>query len=216
MSPLTALVPRSVKDYVKLARLRRLFSHAAYIESPDVSPGCTLGSGVGIAKGVVVNDGVSIGRETYVNPGANVFSGVVGAFCSIAHLVQIGPEEHPLDRLSTSPRAYRGQAGVNEFDRAPHIGNDVWIGSAAVILQGVTIGDGAVVGAGAVVTKDVPSYAIVVGVPARVQRFRFSDDVIAALLREKWWDHERPDFDALEGLVSGFASEAYVRRSGKL
>lgn len=68
------------------------------------------------------------------------------------------------------------------------IGNDVWIGYEAVVMAGVTIGDGAIIGARAVVTKDVPPYTIVGGVPARKIRRRFSDDVIARLLELKWWD----------------------------
>lgn len=67
------------------------------------------------------------------------------------------------------------------------IGNDVWIGKNATIIAGVNIGDGAVIGAGAVVTKDVPPYAIVAGVPARIIRYRYSPDEIIALLRIKWW-----------------------------
>ena len=68
------------------------------------------------------------------------------------------------------------------------IGNDVWIGFEAVILAGVTIGDGAIIGARAVVTKDVPPYTIVGGVPAKPIRKRFSDEDIAALMALKWWD----------------------------
>lgn len=68
------------------------------------------------------------------------------------------------------------------------IGNDVWIGYEAVVMAGVTIGDGAIIGARAVVTKDVPPYTIVGGVPAREIRRRFSDDVIARLQELKWWD----------------------------
>ena len=68
------------------------------------------------------------------------------------------------------------------------IGNDVWIGYGAVIFAGVTIGDGAIIGTRAVVTKDVPPYTIVGGVPAKPIRKRFSDDDIAALLKMKWWD----------------------------
>ena len=68
------------------------------------------------------------------------------------------------------------------------IGNDVWIGYEAVIMAGVTIGDGAIIGTRAVVTKDVPPYTIVGGVPARQIRKRFSEDMIAYLLDLKWWD----------------------------
>ena len=69
-----------------------------------------------------------------------------------------------------------------------HIGNDVWIGRNAVIKDGVTVGDGAIIGTSAVVTKDVPPYAIVVGVPARIIRYRFSPEIIEALLELRWWD----------------------------
>ena len=68
------------------------------------------------------------------------------------------------------------------------IGNDVWIGYETVILSGVTIGDGAIIGSRAVVTKDVPPYTIVGGVPAKTIRKRFSDDDIEALQKMKWWD----------------------------
>ena len=76
------------------------------------------------------------------------------------------------------------------FDAAKpiHIGHDVWIGYGAIIMDGVTIGTGAVVAAAAVVTKDVPPYAIVAGVPARIIRYRFDDDTIRRLLESRWWD----------------------------
>lgn len=76
----------------------------------------------------------------------------------------------------------------NEFTETTIIGNDVWIGHSALILEGVKIGDGAIVGAGAVVTKDVPPYSIVVGVPAKVIKYRFSENEIAKLSELKWWD----------------------------
>lgn len=68
------------------------------------------------------------------------------------------------------------------------IGNDVWIGYEAVIMQGITIGDGAIIGTRAVVTKDVPPYAVVGGVPAKIIKYRFDDETISELLRLKWWD----------------------------
>lgn len=83
------------------------------------------------------------------------------------------------------------------FDLKEHnevkIGNDVWIGTRAMILDGITIGDGAVIGAGAVVTKNVPPYAIVGGVPAKIIKYRFSQDKINELLASQWWNDPKYD-----------------------
>jgi acetyltransferase-like isoleucine patch superfamily enzyme len=154
----------------------------------------TIGRNASIAEGVVVNAGVSLGDWSYANRGAILFSGRIGKFCSIAHYAQIGPEQHPVDHLSSSPVTYKPGTDVgadahwNEWPAPPIIGNDVWIGSHAVVLQGVTVGDGAIVAAGAVVTTDVEPYAIVGGVPAKLIRKRFPDDQIDELLRRRWWD----------------------------
>ena len=122
----------------------------------------------------------------------------IGKFCSIACGTKFlfNGANHTLRSLSTYPfpifyeewehglwadKAWANKGGIV-------VGNDVWIGFEAVILAGVTIGDGAIVGARAVVTKDVPPYTIVAGVPARLVRKRFSEEEIAALTALKWWD----------------------------
>lgn len=124
---------------------------------------------------------------------------VIGKFCSIACGAKfiLNSANHRLSSLSTYPfPLFYEEWGLdvknvtNSWDNKGDIviGNDVWIGYEAVILSGVKIGDGAVIGTRAVVTKDIPPYTIVGGVPAKGIRKRFSDDVISALLEIKWWD----------------------------
>ena len=105
-----------------------------------------------------------------------------------------GVGEHPLNYLSTSPFFYQENLGFRKgasevYLKPVHIGNDVWIGDNVFIKGGVTVADGAVIAAGAVVTKDVPAYAVVAGVPAKVMKYRFSQDVIDSLLKTAWWNY---------------------------
>ncbi|MDY0057233.1 MAG: CatB-related O-acetyltransferase [Methyloversatilis sp.] len=141
--------------------------------------------------------GARVGRGTYVG-GARLQNCTVGAFCSVGARTRIGAlGRHPTRWLSTHPAFFSplGQAGFTFVDR-PHfdelapvkVGNDVWIGAGAMILDGVTVGDGAIVAAGAVVTTDVPPYAVVGGVPARFIRSRFDEPSIRVLLDMRWWD----------------------------
>ena len=130
----------------------------------------------------------------------------VGNYCSIAHAVDSGSGEHPLDRITTSPcsipqtaasdifAAFRQQAPFNQIAEV-HIGHDVWIGAHTILLGGVRIGNGAVIGAGAVVTKDVPDYAIVGGVPANIIRMRFDDATIDRLLKSQWYLYDWSDIE---------------------
>ena len=127
---------------------------------------------------------------------------IIGKFCSIACGAKFlfNSANHSLSSLSTYPFPIffeewdlDGRNVTEAWDNKGDIviGNDVWIGYEAVILAGVTIGDGAVVGARAVVTRDVPPYTIVGGVPARPIRKRFSEAAISALLEMRWWDWPR-------------------------
>jgi acetyltransferase-like isoleucine patch superfamily enzyme len=133
---------------------------------------------------------VRLGKYTYVIGSLN-FDSVdktstlrVGNYCSIAEGVHfLAGVDHRTDLISTYPFTEEHHTTKGPI----RIGNDVWIGMNALILSGVTIGDGAVVGAGAVVTKDVPPYAIVVGSPAKLVKHRFSPQVIERLLEISWW-----------------------------
>ena len=122
---------------------------------------------------------VRIGHGSYVNSGS-VDSADIGCWCSIGFAVQIGPTEHDITHASTSPvfqrRFHAGLATATLQPPPPQIGHDVWIGSGAIVLRGVTIGNGAVVAAGAVVTRDVAPYTVVAGVPARLLKPRFESE----------------------------------------
>lgn len=158
---------------------------------------------------------VEMGDYSYIASDADMAYSTVGKFCSIAAMTRINPGNHPMWRASQSHFTYRASAyfedAADEPDffqwRRDHkvtIGHDVWIGHGAVILPGRTIGTGAVVAAGAVVAKDVPPYAIVAGVAAKVVKQRFPTDIGERLMALGWWDwsHERlraalADFRAL-------------------
>jgi virginiamycin A acetyltransferase len=129
----------------------------------------------------------SIGRYSKIN------HAIIGNFCSISWDVTVGATSHPLTHLSTHAFPYVSYAGgfvksSTQKKIVTYIGNDVWIGCNSVIMPGVRISDGAVVGAGSVVTKDVPPYAVVAGVPAKIIKYRFNEKYIKDLLNIRWWD----------------------------
>jgi acetyltransferase-like isoleucine patch superfamily enzyme len=142
---------------------------------------------------------VSVGRFTYGDPQFKLWQLSdrieIGAFCSIAEDVTIfGGGEHNTNWVTTYPLRIAFGDPLAEKDGHPsskgptRIGSDVWIGFGATILSGVNVGDGAVIGARTVVASDVPPYAVIVGNPGKVIRYRFAPEQVAALLEIKWWD----------------------------
>lgn len=140
-----------------------------------------------------------IGAGTYIAPNSIISLTQIGKFCSIGPNFLSGWGIHPTDGLSTSPMFYstlkqNGRSlSVNdkiEERKKIIIGNDVFIGANVTVLDGYSIGDGAIIGAGAVVSKDIPPYAIALGCPIKIIRYRFSEEKINKLLQIKWWDFD--------------------------
>ncbi|MCV0397869.1 MAG: antibiotic acetyltransferase [Rhizobiaceae bacterium] len=172
-------------------------------DEPRIHPtaelkGVKLGRHASIAERVILRE-VTVGDYSYFERHAEAIYSTIGKFCSIAANTRINALEHPLERPTTHKVSYRPNEyfrylGVDQEFRERRrqkrvtIGNDVWIGHGAVILPGVSIGDGAVVGANAVVTRDVAPFTIVAGQPARILRPRFEADIALRLAALAWWD----------------------------
>ena len=140
--------------------------------------------------------GVSVGAYSYgecMIPGIFPAGVTVGRYVSIASEVRVFLRNHPMDRLSMHPFFYNSRLGNLTEDTVPsgslEIGHDAWIGERAIITAACNrIGVGSVVGAGAVVTKDVPDFAVVAGVPARIIRYRFHEKTCELIKASRWWE----------------------------
>jgi len=158
---------------------------------------CTFGVYNTLYENVSLH-GVALGDFTYIASGTQISRTIIGKFCSIGPDCKIGLGKHPSrDFVSTHPiffstlkQTQMTFADKNYFDEFENIeiGNDVWIGANVIVVDGIKIGDGVIVAAGSVVTKDIPAYAIVGGIPAKIIRYRFEKDEIDKLLKLRWWD----------------------------
>ena len=209
-------------------RLQKLFGQL--LDSPIIPKGktvgyslvksekflCKLGIKTRIFSPFFLHD-VSLGDYSYIAKNANISHCTIGKFSSIGPNFCCGLGIHPINGISTSPMFYSTakQNGMTlcKEDKIKEslptfIGNDVFIGANVTVLDGVHIGDGAVIGAGAVVTKDIPPYAIAVGVPAEIKRYRFDSKTIEELLHIKWWDKSIEELKDVEKYI--FKPDRYI------
>lgn len=195
----TAMVSSSQTGYIKVFR-------NAVVNDSIIGNGCSIGDDTNVERCTFENN-VVVNRRSYINDsivGKYTYMGInttmnftrIGKFCSLGRNVDIGGFDHDYHKVTTMPAFRYNQAKsgggkipeVIKHEEYCEIGSDVWIAAGAQILHKVKVGNGAVVGGGAVVTKDVPPYAIVAGVPAKVIGYRCSENQIVALENLKWWD----------------------------
>lgn len=162
---------------------------------------------------------VSLGAYSYVSTDADISNLSIGKFCSVGPNLKCGYGLHPTNYVSTSPVFFstRKQCGATFADRdlfteqqSTTVGHDVWVGANVYLKDGINVGHGAVLAAGAVVTKDVPPYVIVGGVPAKTIRPRFSESVIAELLDLEWWHWSESELRAAQSFFAREGAEALL------
>lgn len=172
-----------------------------YIQGHGVSRVALQGLDTKVMEGSTIDKKSVIGSYSYIGKNVSITRTEIGNYCSIANNVSIGQGEHLTDNISTNSMFYDNAFEILT-DKKCVIGHDVWIGVDAIILRGVTVGDGAIIGANSVVTKDVPAFSIVVGSPAKIVKCRFDTETQYQISESKWWDKTPAEakkiFDELE------------------
>lgn len=202
-----------VKNYFSLNRLKKQYQNRKLSWLMFYDRESAISNKSRIQRFVVLRKCV-VGDYSYIGYNTNIYHADIGKFCSISKDVCIGLPSHPSKFISTSPIFVNRINGTGYtwseqdiFDSVPQkviITNDVWIGMKSTIMGGVTIGNGAIVAAHSVVTKDVPPYAVVGGVPAKIIKYRFTEDIISELQQSAWWNH--PD-EFLRERIAAFQQE---------
>lgn len=195
----TSAEEKTVHDVIRMNRGARI------IDS-------TLTGPVYLDRNVLIGPGAEVGKYTGFNADCHIARARMGAFCAIGARNAFNPFNHPIDWLSTHEFQYHPAAfnwideycDLDRLERTPDMfyfptfGNDIWTGHNVNVMGGVNVGDGAVIAAGSVVTKDIPPYAIVAGIPAKILRYRFNDKTIERLLNVRWWDFELSQLNGLD------------------
>lgn len=165
---------------------------------------------------------VSLGSFSFIAESSRLSSVNIGRFCSIGPQAIVGYGDHPTEWISTSPVFYstREQCGMtfSDSDYFPErktvaVGHDVWLGARVFIRNGVSIGNGAIIGAGAIVVTDIPEFAIAVGCPAKVIRYRFDVETRRKISDSKWWNWDLSKLQKLQALFRQPDPEVFFNSS---
>lgn len=188
-----------------------LINAKARVQYSEIKGNVIVGEQSIIYKAIIEGD-IQIGRYTTINgPGTELVAGInpifIGSFCSIASNTVIREHNHNIKSATTyfiKKRIFKKGNFADAVSKGPiTIGNDVWIGTQSVILTGVNIGDGAVIAAKSLVNKNVPPYAIVGGIPAKILSYRFDGELIKEMLKVEWWNWGLKKIEANEEFFSG-------------
>ena len=183
---------RKLANFAKGYRVVNSFiAENCIIEKDCIIIDSEIYQGAKILRGSII-EGSEIGMYTYVNHYSKITFAEIRNYCSISSFCWIGAHAkgHTYTNITTFPVYWHmGEEPPTNYLPDTFIGNDVWIGTNAIIKEHIEIGDGAVIGAGAVVTEDVPDFAIVAGVPARVIKYRFPKRIQKMIKDIEWWEY---------------------------
>ncbi len=193
-----------------------------FIHSDSIVQDCTFGRFVEIGAGSRVLN-AHLDDYSYCDRMAEIANARIGKFSNIAAFSRIGATDHPMEKASLHHFLYRSMDYWDDAEadeaffahrksRIAHIGHDTWIGHGAMIKPEVTLGTGSVVAAGAVVTKDVPPYMIVAGIPAKPIRARFPEAIAERLMALAWWDWDHGRLRAALDDFRAFDAEAFLEK----
>ena len=211
-----------IKNYFSLNRLKKQYQNKKISILMFYDKESVVSNKSRIQRFVILRKCV-VSDYSYIGYNTNIYNASIGKFCSISKDVCIGLPSHPTKFISTSPLFVNIQNGTGYswskqdlFNSVPEkvvIGNDVWIGMKSTIMGGITIGNGAIIAAHSVVTKDVPPYAIVGGVPSKIIKYRFDGSIIETLQKSEWWN--RSD-DFLQKNITSFQEELSTENADRL
>lgn len=205
------MIKKIIEVEMKKTKYKKL---GTVLRTINISKNASIGHNCIVGKRVIIEDNVEVGNFTYFNSNKywiTIESNVkIGSFCSIAPGVHVGAGNHEYKYVTTHPILFdkyyekkinipknlRQVEGLKDKEKETLIGNDVWIGLNSIIKRGIKIGNGAVIAAGSVVVKDVPEYAIVGGNPARIIKYRTSEENIEFLKENEdimFWNWKKDD-----------------------